>query len=156
MSTSIARARTTRPPRERKPRWLRGRVWWNRRALDRRLAEGTLPASSPELDYRAEHLLSSRCRRSFATGIKRIVEAAEERASSLTAAVPVRRHEILAARCDLLELAELLRSKESLQIRGLALMECFLTSADSPLFHPSPEETLERTVRRIRAALLLH
>jgi hypothetical protein len=60
MSTSIARPRTTRARTERKPRWLRARVWLNRRALDRRLA-----------------------------------------------------------------------------------------------FHPSPEETLERTVRRIRAALLL-
>jgi hypothetical protein len=155
MSTPIARARTTRAHRERKPRWLRGRVWLNRRALDRRLAEGTLPASSPELDYRAEQLLSARRRRSFATGIKRIIEAAEEPASSLTAAAPVRRQEILAARCDLLELAELLRHEEGLQVRGLALMERFLTSADSPLFHPSPEETLERTVRRVRAALLL-
>jgi hypothetical protein len=156
MSTSIARPRTRRAHTERNPRWLRGRVWLNRRALDRRLAEGKLPASSPELDYRAEQLLSSRCRRSFATGIKRIIEAAEEPTSSLTAAVPVRRREILAARCDLMELAELLRSEDGLQVRGLALVEPFLTSAESPLFHPSPEETLERTVRRIRAALLLH
>lgn len=80
MSTSIARPRTTRARTERKRRWLRARVWLNRRALDRRLAEGTLPASSPELECRAEQL---------------------------------------------------------------------------PLFHPSPEETLDRTVRRIRAALLL-
>jgi hypothetical protein len=121
MSTSIARPRTTRARTERKPRWLRARVWLNRRALDRRLAEGMLPASSPELDYRAEQLLSSRYRRSFATGIKRIIEAGED----------------------------------GLQVRGLALVEPFLTSANSPLFHPSPEETLERTVRRIRAALLL-
>jgi hypothetical protein len=155
VSTSIARARTPRPQRERKPRWLRARVWLNRRALDLRLAEGALPASSPELDYRAEQLLSSRCRRQFATGIKRIIEAAEEPASSLTASAPVRRQEILAARCDLLELAELIRHEEGLQVRGLALIERFLTSAESPLFHPSPEETLERTVRRIRAALLL-
>jgi hypothetical protein len=48
-----------------------------------------------------------------------------------------------------------LRFEENLQVRGLAMVEAFLTSADSPLFHPAPEETLERTVRRIRAALLL-
>jgi hypothetical protein len=155
MSISVAHPRPPRAHTERKPRRLRGRVWLNRRALDRRLAEGMLPASSPELDYRAEQLLSSRCRRSFATGLKRIIEAAEEPTSSLTAAVPVRRREILAARCDLIELAELLSSEDDLQVRGLALMEPLLTSAGSPLFHPAPKETLEHTVRRIRAALLL-
>ena len=155
MSTSVAHPRTSGARSERKARWLRCRVWLNRRALDRRLAEGVLPASSPELRCRADQLLSPRCRRSFATGIKRIIEAAEEPASSLTAAVPVRRQDILAARGDLIELSDLLRFEENLQDRGLAMVEAFLTSADSPLFHPAPEETLERTVRRIRAALLL-
>ena len=119
------------------------------------LAQGDLPSSSPELIYRAEQLRSARCRRSFAAGIRRIVEAAEEPPSSFTAAVPVRRQEILEARADLTDLADLLRSEDNLQVRGLALLEPLLTSADSPLFNPSPEETLEHTVRRIRAALLL-
>jgi hypothetical protein len=155
MSTSVAHPDTRVARTERKPRWLGGRVWLHRRALDHRLAEGALPASSPELDYRAEQLQSSRCRRSFASGIKRIVEAAEEPAGSLTAAVPVRRREILALRAELTDLADLLWSDDDLQVRGLALMEPLLTSAESPLFHPASEETLERTVRRIRAALLL-
>jgi hypothetical protein len=33
--------------------------------------------------------------------------------------------------------------------------EQFLTSSGSPLSHPSLEDSLEHTVRRIRAALLL-
>jgi hypothetical protein len=139
----------------RKPRWLRGRVWLHRRALDRELAQGGDPSSSAELGYRAEQLLSPRCRRSFASGIKRILEAAEEPSRSLTAAVPVCRREILAARGDLTDLSDVLRFEETLQVRGLALVEPFLTSAGSPLFHPNPDETLEHTVRRIRAALLL-
>jgi hypothetical protein len=52
-------------------------------------------------------------------------------------------------------LVDLLRSEDALQVRGLALMEQFLTSGDSPFFHPRPEESLEHTVLRIRAALLL-
>jgi hypothetical protein len=154
MSTSVAHPHTA--GREgRKPRFLRGRVWLHRRALDARLAQGDLPSSSPELIHRAEQLRSARCRRSFEAGIRRIVEAAEEPPSSFTAAVPVRRQEILEARADLTDLADLLRSEDNLQVRGLALLEPLLTSGDSPLFNPSPEETLEHTVRRIRAALLL-
>jgi hypothetical protein len=134
---------------------LRGRVWLHRRALDHQLAQGVDPSSSTDLAYRAEQLLSPRCRRSFASGIKRILEASEEPASALTAAVPLRRREILAARADLIELADLLCSEENPQVRGLALVEAFLTSGDSPLFHPDPDETLEHTLGRIRAALLL-
>jgi hypothetical protein len=137
------------------PRFLGGRVWLHRRALDARLARGALPSSSPELAHRARQLLSPRCRRSFASGIQRIVEAADDPSGSFTAAVPVRGREILAARAELIDIADLLRFEDELQVRGLALLEQFLTSGDSPLFHPSPEESLEHTVRRIRAALLL-
>jgi hypothetical protein len=152
MSSSIAHPL----PREgRVPRFLRGRVWLHRRALDAKLAQGVLPSSSAELGYRARQLFSPRCRRSFASGIRRIVEAADDPSRSFTAAVPVCRREILAARADLIDLVDLLRLEDDLQVHGLALLEQFLTSGDSPLFHPSPEESLEHTVRRIRAALLL-
>ena len=155
MSTSVAHRRPVGRESHR-PRLLRGRVWLHRRALDRRLAQGILPSSSPELSYRAQQLLSRRCRRSFAAGIKRILDAAEEPPSSFTAAVPVRRAEILQERAQLTELANLLRVEDTLQVRGLALLEPFLTSGDSPLFDPNSEDTLDYTVRRIRAALLLH
>jgi hypothetical protein len=154
MSASVAHPHTA--GREgRRPRLLRGRVWLHRRALDARLARGDLPSSSPELGYRAEQLRSARCRRSFASGIKRIIEAAEEPRSAFTSAAPVRRREILQMRTELTGLARLLESDEALQVRGLALLEPLLTSGDSPLFHAAPDETLEHTVRRIRAALLL-
>jgi hypothetical protein len=154
MSTSVAHPHGL-ARNGRKPRWLRGRVWLHRRALDRELAEGVDPSSSPELGYRAEQLLSPRCRLSFTSGIRRILDAAEEPTSSLTAAVPLCRREILAARGELSELAELLQFEDNVQVRGLALVEPFLTDADSPLFHPNPEDTLEHTLGRIRAALLL-
>jgi hypothetical protein len=155
MSASVAHPHSARHE-GRKPLFLRGRVWLHRRALDAKLAQGVLPSSSPELSYRGRQLLSPRCRRSFAAGIKRIVDAADEPAASFTAAVPVRRAEIFEARAELTDLADLLRSDDTVQVRGLALLEPFLTSGDSPLFHPNPEESLEHTLRRIRAALLLH
>jgi hypothetical protein len=154
VSTSVAHPHTARS-RRREPRFLRGRVWLHRRELDRRLAHGVPPSSSAELEYRAEQLRSDRCRRSFAAGISRILEAAEEPPGPFTAAVPVHRAEVLDARAELDDLVDLLRFQGDLQVRGLALLEPFLTSGDSPLFHPSPEESLEHTVRRIRGALLL-
>jgi hypothetical protein len=54
-----------------------------------------------------------------------------------------------------LRVADLLPFEDDLQVRGLALLEQFLMSGDSPHFHPSPEESPEHSVRRIRAALLL-
>jgi hypothetical protein len=152
MASSIAHPA---PHEGRGPRFLRGRVWLHRRALDAQLAQGVPPSSSPELEYRTEQLLLRRCRLSFAAGLNRILDAAEEPPNSFTAAVHLRRAEILEARAELTGLADLLRFEDELQVRGLALLEQFLTSGDSPLFHPSPEESLEHTVRRIRAALLL-
>ena len=142
-------------PREGRSHGTRGRVWWHRRALDVKLAQGVPPSCSPELTYRAEQLVSRRCRRSFAGGIKRIMDAAGEPPSPFTAAVSVNRAEILESSAELADLADILRSDEDVEVRGLALLEPFLTSGDSPLFHPQPEESLDRTVRRIRTALLL-
>jgi hypothetical protein len=135
---------------------LRSRVWLHRRGLDAELAGGVAPNSRPDLALRAEQLLSRRNRRSFAAGITRIIGAAEEPWNPRTAAVPVMRTDILASRHPLTEVANLLRSDEELELRGLAMLEPFLTAGESPLFNPRPEETLEHTVGRIRAALLLH
>ena len=53
------------------------RVWLQRGALDRRIALGADPSTSPELDRRARQLTSPRCRAGFAAGIRNIVEAAD-------------------------------------------------------------------------------
>ncbi len=153
MSISLAHSH---PRERRRPAGLRSRVWLHRRRLDSELARGAAPDSNPELSLRAEQLRSSRCRRSFAAGITRIIEAAQERPNPNTAAVPVMRADVLTSRRELTHVADLLRSDEDLELRGLALLEPFLTAGESPLFNPQPEDTLEHAVRRIRAALLLH
>ena len=112
-------------------------------------------ARAPSSRLRAEQLTSRRCRRSFAAGITRVVEAAEEPQNPRTSAVPVMRADILACRRELADLSALLSSGEELQLRGLAQLEAFLTAGESPLFNPNPEDTLEHAARRIRAALLL-
>jgi hypothetical protein len=155
MSTSIAHSvdasgRTNRPRR-----WLRSRVWLRRGTLDRMLAEGADPSSSPELAYRAAQLASPGARRSLAAGIARTIEAAEEPIRPLTSAVPLQRREILAARDPLAQLAGDIGSADPVQIRGLALVERLLTDGGSPLYVSHPELTLEDAVRHARAALLL-
>ncbi len=155
MSFSLAHPHLRARDRQRPPARLRSRVWLRRHRLDLELARGVAPGTSPELALRAEQLTSRRCRRSFAAGITRVVEAAEEPQNPRTSAVPVMRADILACRRELADLSALLSSREELQLRGLAQLEAFLTAGESPLFNPNPEDTLEHAARRIRAALLL-
>jgi hypothetical protein len=114
-----------------------------RTALDRRLARGADPGSDRELACRAQVLRGWRVRRAFADGLERVVHDAE-RAGYLyyTAAIPVARDEVLAARRDLLRVAESLRAEPAANARGIAEVSLLLTDASGPLFTRHPAGTL--------------
>jgi hypothetical protein len=134
---------------------LKGKVWLRRGALDRRLASGASPAETPELAARAEQVVSTRTRCGLATGLERVVAAADEPGGGLAAAAPLDRSQILASRVTLLELANDLRSPAAVRPRGVALIERLLTDGTSPLYHPSPDGSLDQAVRHARTALHL-
>ncbi len=132
------------------------RVWLQRGALDRRLARGADPGASRALSRRARQLMSRRCRSGLAEGIRSIIETAEEDPRrSYSAAVPVRRHDILAEREFLVAIAEDLLSDDELSPRGIALVETLLTDGASPLYSVGPEDELHRALTHARAALHL-
>jgi hypothetical protein len=131
------------------------RVWLRRGSLDRSLAAGADPATSPELARRARQLTCRRFRAGLAASIRNLVDAAEEPPRGLTSAIPVQRYEILSERALLLELAADLKSRDRLQVRGIAILEQLLTSGDSPVYMRSPETGLREALRRARAALYL-
>jgi hypothetical protein len=54
------------------------RAWLLRRELDRRIARGADPASSPELSRRARQLVSPGFRARMAAGLRRTIAAAEQ------------------------------------------------------------------------------
>jgi hypothetical protein len=135
---------------------LRSRVFLRRGALGRRLAEGANPSSSPELERRSQQLLSANNRRALAQAIERVIDAAEERPSPYSSAVPLRRAAILEQRPILLSLAAELRDTDQhVSVRGVALIERLLTDGGSPLYVETTEESLEGALRHARSALLL-
>jgi hypothetical protein len=131
------------------------RVWLRRGALDRALAGGANEAADPQLAYRAEQLTSPRSRRPLAAGLNRTIREAGRPARSLTAAVPLQRHQVLAARDEIEQLARDLAGPDEVQPRGVLAVHALLTHGDSPFFTPSPDGTLNHAVRHARAALLM-
>ena len=131
------------------------RVWLRRGKLDRLIAEGTSPQADPEVAKRAAQLTSARYRRGLATGLLRLVDAAEEAPAVFSSSVPLRRGEILTNRALIQDLAAHLRSDDPVTPRGVALVERMLTWGGSPLYAPHLDGALEADLRHARAALLL-
>ena len=131
------------------------RVWLQRGLLDRRLARGADPGTSPELTRRARQLTSRRCRAGLVAGLRSVIEEADEPRRAFSAAVPVRRQEILRERQSLVALAEDLLSEDEFSPRGIALIERLLTDGASPLYTPGPSGDLHRALIHARAALHL-
>ena len=132
------------------------RAWLFRRELDRRIAQGADPESSPELSRRARQLVSSDFRARMAAGLRRAIAVAEQpRPTSLSARVPVQRSAILDERERLLGLARTLTEEQAVSARGMARVEELLTDGRSPLYYPAPSGALAAALRHPRSTLLL-
>jgi hypothetical protein len=131
------------------------RVWLRRGALDRRLADGADPKTSPELARRARQLTSTRSRAALAASIRNLLEAAEKPRSGYSASIPVQRYAIRAERRLLLDLADDLESGADLKPRGVALVERLVIDGASPVYMDSPDGTLHESLTQARAALHL-
>jgi hypothetical protein len=91
-----------------------------------------------------------------AQAIERMIDAAEERPSRHSSAVPLRRATIIEQRPMLLSLAAELRDTDQrVSVRGVALIERLLTDGGSPLYVETMDESLEGALRQARSALLL-
>jgi hypothetical protein len=126
-----------------------------RRDLDRKIALGADPASSPELSRRARQLVSPGFRARMAAGLRRTIAAAEQPWPRRSTQVPVQRSAILGERGQLLDLAHLLTEEDTVSPRGVARIEELLTDGRSPLYYPAPRGALAAALRHARATLLL-
>ena len=133
------------------PAW----VWLQRGTLDRRIARGADLTETPRLARRARQLVSRRCRRGVAKGLRNLIDAAEQPTRSLTAAVPVQRRAILAEQDLIVRLAADLESDDQVAARGVALLERLLTDGDSPFYTPTPTGGLRDALIHAHAALHL-
>lgn len=132
---------------------LRARLHAGR--LDGRLADGTDPHESPELALRAHRLTARSHRRRLAESLEQAVDTAAGCEVRVSAAAPLARREVRAARAGLLELAAALRSDGEVSPAGVALAQRLLTDGSGPLYVTSGHDALWLAARRATVALEL-
>ena len=126
-----------------------------RGSLDRRLAAGANPDECDDLSRRADQLRSSAHRRELAAALLTLVEQAEGPTPPISAAVPINRRSIRAARSDVIALILDLGATDLVaSARGIALVERLLCEGASPVYAPHGPAALTQALRRAHAALL--
>ena len=133
---------------------LRLRVWVTSLKLDRRLAEGALPGSSPELGLRAEQLNSARSRHALSSCLTAVVDASGCPPGPWTRAVPIAKPRVVEAAGPVVCLARDLRTLDDPPVRGVALASWLVCDGSSPLYDPESPVTVREVAQRARAALV--
>jgi hypothetical protein len=132
---------------------LRLRVQMRRGRLDELLASGADPQESPELALRATQLVRQSNRYALADSIEEVVRVAAKGEALMSARVPIRRREVIAATPSLLGLARDLRELADAKPRGVALASRLLTDGTGPLYVYGRDSALVRAVWEATAAL---
>lgn len=121
--------------------------------LDRELLAGAKPQRDPALERRGARVTSRRRRNRLASGLEGLVRQAESPPRGLTSVAPIARQDVLAARSQLLDLADRLRSDAPVDPQGVLLIRRFLCDTASPAYTPSEPTTLNLTLRQLSSAL---
>jgi hypothetical protein len=126
-------------------------VAFHRLTLDRELAAGIDPNSSPELRLRAAQLARARNRRRLAAGVERLL-ADSRRSGSLSSAIRPRVN-VMRFEAVLEALQRRLRSNERLSPQGLAMLRRLLTDMGSPLYAATDADELSSVLRLVAASM---
>lgn len=114
---------------------LRARTVARRSHLDAELAAGADPARDPALGLRARQLTGTVTRAAIATTIHHVLEDAERPApTQLVSRPPLQREAILAARADLLAIADRLTGPAQVTARAAALAAQLVWDSGSPVY----------------------
>jgi len=124
---------------------LRPAAFVRRFRLDSELAAGADPRSRPTLALRAEQLVRPRYRRRLATSVERLVRQVDaDRGYWFSAAIPFLHDQVAEARETLLAIVEALRTGETVQPRGVAMVAQLLMDPEtSPLYVDSVRGALQ-------------
>ena len=120
--------------------------------LDREIAAGLPTGESPDRAMRASQLTSASMRRTLAALYANVLDAAEECDADPGSPLTVEYVSLIAARQQILELIERLRSSAELKPRGLALARLLVCDSASPIFRPA-EHTVSVALSEIASAL---
>jgi len=126
---------------------LRVRVHLHRGRLDRQLADGLAPDAFDDRALRAAQLAGMPTRREVARSLRRLVKHAERPAGVVvSAAVPVRRHSVLAWREALLGLADRLEQPVPVDPCGVARALVVLTDGGGPFYDARADHSISDAV----------
>jgi hypothetical protein len=109
-------------------------VWLHQFELDRRLADGADPDSSPELSMRARLLVGMRFRRHLVVELESVLARAEHPPHWRSASLPVCADAVRAAEDSLRRLAGVLTAQRQPPVRGVALAACLINDPTGPLY----------------------
>jgi hypothetical protein len=136
------------------PRALRLEVFLRRGKLDRQIASAGTSELTDALSLRICQLTEASMRRRTARELRGVVERVDDREPGLViSAVVIEPAAVRAGREALLGLAERLESSAPVSACGVALARALLTEADSPLYNPYCERTVNEAVFEVQDAL---
>jgi hypothetical protein len=112
-------------------------------SLDRQLAAGRSPESSPLLAARAQRIVALRHRQELARYWEERLWIARRRPERHNPALPIRTDRLVAAEPAVRELIQCLTTPLPVAARGVALATTLLTDALSPVYSPRSQITLD-------------
>jgi hypothetical protein len=122
-------------------------------SLDRQLAAGRAPESSPLLAARAQRIVALRQRQELARIWERLLRTARRGPGTYHPAAPVCGDRVIAAEPAVRALAAGLRAPLPVAARGVAMATVLLTDALGPVYNPRSEVTLDAALAAALAQL---
>jgi hypothetical protein len=128
-------------------------------SLDRQLAAGRTPESSPLLAARAQRIVAIRSRRQLARNWENLLRAARRTHGTHYPALPISSDEIIAAEAGVRELVRRITAPLPVAARGVAMAGVLLTDALGPVYRRRSPVTmaaaLEAAITQLDPALPL-
>jgi hypothetical protein len=122
-------------------------------SLDRQLAAGRAPESSPLLAARAQHIVAIRTRRRLARNWENLLRRACRSRGAYHPAIPVRSDRIIAAEPGVQELVRRMTAPLPVPARGVAMATALLTDALSPVYNSRSQDSLTAALEAAIAEL---
>ena len=122
-------------------------------SLDRELAAGRPPESSPLLAARAQHIVAMRTRLQLARNWENLLRTVRRGPAAYHPALSVCRKQVIAAEPGVRELVRLLTAPLPVPARGVAMATAPLTDATGPVYNPRSQVSLAAAVEAAAAQL---
>jgi hypothetical protein len=122
-------------------------------SLDRQLAAGTEPETTPLLAARAQDIVSLPRRRALAGAWQHLLQAARDGRRQRTPAVPIQAAQIAAAEPAIRDLIARLTAPLPVTAQGVAMASVLLTDATGPVYRRRGPVSLDNAIAAVTAQL---